>query len=52
MPLQKNMLSRLNVDKFMKEKKEIREKQAAAHESIAAEKLKLSAAQRKSKFYF
>ena len=51
-PLQKNMLSRLNVDKFMKEKKEIREKQAAAHESIAAEKLKLSAAQRKSKFYF
>ena len=32
MPLQKNMLSRFNVDKFMKEKKEIREKQAAAHE--------------------
>lgn len=43
----------------MKEKKEIREKQAATHESIAEEKLKLSAAQesqteaaqRKSKFY-
>lgn len=47
----KNMLSRFNVSKFMKEKKEIREKQAATHESIAEEKLKLSAAQRKSKFY-
>ena len=31
----------------MKEKKEIREKQAAAHESIAEEKLTLSAAQAK-----
>ena len=31
----------------MKEKKEIREKQAAAHESIAEETLKLSAAQAK-----
>ena len=44
MPLQKNMLSRFNVGKFMKVKKEIREKQAAAQESIAEEKLKLSAA--------
>ena len=33
------MLSRFNVGKFMKEKKEIREKQAAAQESIAEEKL-------------
>ena len=47
MPFQKNMLSRFNVSKFMKEKKEIREKQAATHESIAEEKLKLSAAQAK-----
>ena len=47
MPLQKNMLSRFNVGKFMKEKKEIREKQAAAQESIAEEKLKLSAARAK-----
>ena len=47
MPFQKNMLSRFNVSKFMKEKKEIREQQAATHESIAEEKLKLSAAQAK-----
>ena len=47
MPLQKNMLSRFNVSKFMKEKKDIPEKQAATHESIAEEKLKLSAAQAK-----
>ena len=40
------MLSRFNVSKFMKEKKEIRE-HAATHESIAEEKLKLSAAQAK-----
>ena len=48
MPLQPlKTFARFNVDKFMKEKKAVREQQAATHQSIGEEKVKLSSTQAK-----
>ena len=48
MPLQPlKTFAQFNVGKFMKEKKAVREQQAATHQSIREEKVKLSSTQAK-----